>query len=145
MLFIQLFSYKMSRQEAAGPFVLPNLLSHPPPPRHRPQPNPITGLFSNISLPSKRRPLLRYKQAFHVHPFMLQQPYLFINAPGISGQTAGRAHHPVARYDDGNRIVGHRAVPCRTAHPRMLPAVRLGGDTRDCGCAGCHCIRDSLD
>lgn len=24
-------------------------------------------------------------------------------------------------------------------------AVRSGGDTRDCGCADCHCVRDSLD
>ena len=112
MLFIQLFSYKMSRQEAAGPFVLPNLLSHHHPPRHRPQPNPKTGLFRNISLPSKRRPLLRYKQSFHIHPFMLQQPYLFINTTGVSGQTSGCTHHSVARYDNGNRIMAHCSAHC---------------------------------
>ena len=41
---------------------------------------------------------------------MLQQKAFALNAAGIAGQLAACAHNTVARNDDGNRVVTHRAA-----------------------------------
>ena len=41
---------------------------------------------------------------------MGEQPYFFINAPGITGQTAICSHDTVARHNDGEFIVSYRAA-----------------------------------
>ena len=38
----------------------------------------------------------RHGQFLHIHPFMPQQPHLFVNSARITRQAAVRAHYPVA-------------------------------------------------
>ena len=42
--------------------------------------------------------------------FQRQQAHLLVDAARVAGQAAVAAHHPMAGYDDGNRVMSHRAA-----------------------------------
>lgn len=67
--------------------------------------------------------------------FEFQQLLLFINAAGITGQAAVCPHHPVARDENGNRIVADRAADRLRRHTGKPP---LFCKNRRNFAIGCH-------
>lgn len=55
--------------------------------------------------------------------FQRQQAHLLVDAARVAGQAAVAAHHPMAGYDDGNRVMPHRAA--HSLRGDVLPAVSL--------------------
>ena len=65
----------------------------------------------------------------HIRFLQLEQADFFINAAGITGQTAAFADDAVAGNDDGDFIVPYSAADSLRRHTgKIFPLGKMGGD-----------------
>ena len=60
--------------------------------------------------------LCRNCKLAHIITFQFQKSFLPQNSASISCQAPARSDHPVARYDDADRIMPDRAADCLCGH-----------------------------
>ena len=58
----------------------------------------------------QRRPPLGGEEGGHIRLFQRQQGSFFVDAPRVARQASVGAHHPVARDQNGDLVVSHRAA-----------------------------------